>query len=492
MPAKAVMVVTNAQAPVLLAVRRRTTGDTDEGWRVRVQRSSYKGRRALREVLAGTAALCVVAGFPGQAWAVDEPAPYVFAPTAQPVRGAVSTAEAPPLAAGGTYKDSIEPKGKRFYRLDLDARTNAYVSAVAVPKPGAEVGSGDDLKVSVLDRDSSSCDPGDRVSLGGSDAYARPLSTYAGRLIKEGSRSCQGAGTYYVLVERGGSAKSAPENWDLEIRHQSEPGLKAAGPTEAPKSWPSASPAPPTGGPQQRDGGTGFNDATGLTTGEWSDRIGPGESLFYRVPVDWGQQIFTDIDLHSAVGDKKGAVGSALSFALFNPARGFVQQASPLLYDGKQKSAAMSPLPPVAYQNRFTSRSGDKDMQLAGWYYLRVTLNPKVGEVFGDQPYGMTLRVGVEGDRSGAPAYAEAAGDFGVSDEDRQAAAGGLSETQEKRNGTMRVVAAAGIGSGTVLVLGLGVWTLLARRRAGTGVSGSASAAEPQHHEQRNGRPAGF
>ncbi|GHH38570.1 hypothetical protein GCM10018773_16950 [Streptomyces candidus] len=479
-------------ALVLLAVRRRTTGDTEEGWRVKGQRSSYEGRRALRGVLAGTAALCVVAGLPGQAWA-DEPAPYVFATAAQPVRGAVSTAEAPALAAGRTYRDSIEPTGKRFYRLDLDARTNAYVSAVAVPKLGAKVGSGDDLKVSVLDRDSSSCDPGDRVSFGGSDGYARPLSTYAGRLIEKGSRSCQDAGTYYVLVERGSSATSAPENWDLEIRHQTEPGLKTAGPTKAAESWPSASPDPPTGGPQKRHGGTGFNDATGLTTGEWSDGIRPGESLFYRVPVDWGQQIFSDIDLHSAVGEKKGAVGSALSFALFNPARGFVQQANPLLYDGKQKSASMDPLPPVAYENRFTSSSGDKNMQLAGWYYLRVTLNPKVGKVFGDQSYGMTLRVGVKGEEGKAgPAYAGAAGDFGVSDEDREAAADGVSAAQEERSGTMRVVAAAGIGSGTVLVLGLGVWTLLARRRAGTEVPGSASAAVPQHQEQRYGPPAGF
>jgi hypothetical protein len=439
-------------------------------------------------MLAGATVLCVVAGLPGQALAAGEPSPYVFDPEAEPVRGAVTTADAPALKAGTTYKDSIKPKGKLFYRLDLDAKTNAYVSAVAVPKIGPKVGSGDDLKVSVLDRDSSSCDFGDSVSFGSSDDFARPLSTYAGRRIEAGSSSCQEAGTYYVLVERGTAATSAPEDWDLEIRHQSEPGLSTAGPTEAPENWSSASPAPPAGGPRERHGGTGFNDATGLATGEWSDRIKPGESLFYRVPVDWGQQIFSDIDLHSAAGAKSGFVGSALSFALYNPARGHVQNAGSLSYDGKQKSASMEPLPPVAYENRFTSSSGDEDMQLAGWYYLRVTLNPEVGKVFGDQPYGMTLRVSVEGKKGRGPAYAGAAGDFGVSEDDREAAADGQRASDTQNRGTMRVVAAAGIGTGTVLLLGLGVWTLLARRRAGADDPGPV----PPQQGQGYGPPAGW
>ncbi|MGW7416247.1 hypothetical protein [Streptomyces sp. NPDC054863] len=437
------------------------------------------GSRGLGRTLAGVAALCAVTALPGQALAAGEPAPYAFDTAAGPVRGAASTADAPALTAGSTYKDSIGPKGKLFYRLDLDAKSNAYVSAVAVPKNGPKVGIGDDLKVSVLDRSNSSCDSGDSVGFGSAD-YARPISTYAARTIEEGASSCQEAGTYYVLVERSTAATSAPEDWDLEIRFQSEPGLKAAGPTAPPESWPSASPAPPSGGPQKRHGGTGFNDATGLSTGEWRDEIKPGQSLFYRVPVDWGQQIFSDLDLHSATGAKNGFVGSAVSYDLYNPARGFVQDASSMSYDGKQKTAAMDPLPPVAYENRFDSSSGDKDMRLAGWYYLRVTLNPKVAATFGDKPYGLTLRVSVKGDKKPGPAYAGAAGDFGVSEDDRDAAASGQSGPQAERSDTMQLVAAAGIGAGTVLVLGLGAWTLLARRRAGAGDALPQPAPAPQ------------
>lgn len=440
-------------------------------------------------MLAGTAALCAVAGVPGQALAAGTPSPYVFDAAAKPVKGAVSTADAPALSAGATYKDSIKPKGKQYYRLDLDAKTNAYVSAVAVPKLGTKVGTGDDIKVSVLDRDSSSCDSGDNVTFGSAE-YPRPLSTYGARLIEEGSSSCQEAGTYYVLVERGSAATSTPEDWDLEIRYQSEPGLKAAGPTAAPESWPSATPAPPTGGPQKRRGGTGFNDATGLNTGEWRDEIKPGESLFYRVPVDWGQQIFSDVDLHSTTGGKNGFVGSALAFTLYNPARGFVQGGDSVSYDGKQKTAAMDPLPPVKYENRFSSRSGDGDMQLAGWYYLRLTLSPEVGKTFGNKAYGVTLRVNVKGTKEAGPAYAGAATDFGVSEGDQEAAASGQSGPEADKSSTMKTVAAAGIGAGTVLVLGLGVWTLLARRRAGAGAGQTPVPPAPQ--QQGYGPPSGW
>ncbi|MFI5809121.1 hypothetical protein [Streptomyces sp. NPDC051561] len=444
-----------------------------------------RGRR-LRGALAGTAALCVVVGLPGQALAAGGPGSYVFDTEAEATRGAATTADAPALKAGATYKDSIEPKGKQYYRLDLDAKTNAYVSAVAVPKAGTKVKYGDDLKVSVLDRNNSSCDSGDSVSFGSSAEFPRPLSTYAARLLKEGSSSCQKAGAYYVLVERGSSATSTPEDWELEIRYQSEPGLKAAGPTEAPESWPSASPAPPTGGPQPRKGGTGFNDATGLTSGEWRDEIKPGQSLFYRVPVDWGQQIFSDVDLHSTDGGKNAYVGGALDFALYNPARGLVQDESGT-YDGKQKSTSMDPLRPVAYENRFDSGSGDKDMQLAGWYYLRVSMNPKVGQAFGEKPYGLTLRVNVTGQKQAGPDYAAPSTDFGVTEDDREAASSGQSGSAAEQSSTMKTVAAAGIGAGTVLVLGLAVWMLVARRKAS-----AEPPVPPQQSQQGFGPPTGW
>lgn len=253
----------------------------------RVTTRGRAGRRVGRAVVAGAAAIWLVAVVPGQVWAAGEPAAYVFQPDAKRISGAATTSDAKGLTAGSAYRDSIKPGGKLFYRVDLDATTNAYVSAVAVPVPGAKVAAGDKIAVSLQNRDGTDCGSGDE-SFGGSE-FARPLAAYA---FRESGRStyapCQEAGSYYVVVERTSDAASDPGPWQLEIRHVSEPGLSEAGPTAAPEDWPSASPEPLTDHPRSRAGGSSFYDAKGLTTGEWSATIKPGQSLFYRVPVDWG------------------------------------------------------------------------------------------------------------------------------------------------------------------------------------------------------------
>ncbi|WP_229890632.1 hypothetical protein [Streptomyces lavendofoliae] len=438
------------------------------------------GARAGRPVPVASAALvavCLAVALPGQAWAVRADAPrtgaagaaaagaeaaggYAFADGIERIRGTATTGGAPTLTRGRTYKDRIEGGAKLVYRLDLDARTNAYVSAVAVPDPGSEVGTFDSLKVSLQDRNGYDC--GSNESRFGSAEFPRPIAAYAHRTMDRDSSSCQDAGRYYVVVERRGK-DAAPGTWDLEIRHELEPRLRTEGPTAAPENWPSASPPTSPGEPRQRAGGAGFADATGLTEGEWTDRIEPGQSLFYRVPVDWGQQLFAGVDLASSSGG--GFVISALDVTLFNPMQGVVTSANPVSYDGKQKSADLEPLPPVKYENRFDSDARFTNTRFAGWYYLRVSLSPKVAEEFGRKPYGLTVRIDVEGAPGADPGYAGPPGVFDVTETDRDAAADGRSGA-EAADGTMKLVAAAGIGTGTVLVLGLGAWTVLARRRA--------------------------
>ncbi|MFJ8645294.1 hypothetical protein ACIRNI_04145 [Streptomyces sp. NPDC093546] len=434
-------------------------------------------RRGGGKAVAGAVAMSAVVVLGAQTWtagqarAAGQPAPYTFAEGAQRTKGAASTSEAPRLTAGATYRDSIDRGEKLVYRIDLDAERDAYVSAVAVPEPGTKVAFADGLEVSLQDRDGYECSSND--SKFGSAEFPRPLAAYAHRTIEKDRTSCQKADSYYVVIERSASddkeAAASPKPWELEIRHQIEPKVKEVGPTAAPSAWPSASPPPPAGGPRERPGGAGFFDATGLTQGEWTDRIEPGQSRFYRVPVDWGQQIFASADLGSAdLGSSagQGYVGNALSMTLFNPMQGVVGSADSVSYDGKQKAAALDPLPPVRYENRFDSSAKFEDMRFAGWYYLRVSLSPEVGEEFGKKPYGLTLRVNVRGEARPAPAYDGPAGIFAVTQDDKEQAASGQSGSEAERSDTMKVVAAAGIGSGTVLLLGLGVWTLLARRRA--------------------------
>lgn len=110
-----------------------------------------------RATLAAVAVMCAVAALPGQAYAAGEPAPYTFDPEARTVRGAEISTDASALTPGSVYKSSIKPGEKLYYRIDLDAGTNAYVSAVAVPKLGGQVAYGDGITVSIRDSTDLQC-----------------------------------------------------------------------------------------------------------------------------------------------------------------------------------------------------------------------------------------------------------------------------------------------------------------------------------------------
>nr|WP_137994571.1 hypothetical protein [Streptomyces vilmorinianum] len=411
------------------------------------------------------AAVCAAASLPGQAWAAGE-SPYAFDGAASRVKGAASSLDAQQLKVGQSYRDSITKDGKLYYRVDLDAKRNAYVSVVAVPKPGGKAEYGDGIKVSLQDGSGSQC--GYQDAAFESAGFTRPITAYAHRTIEADRSTCQRAGAYYVLVERTSKAVSTPDDWELEIRYLSEPGVKQTGPTALPENWPSSSPPPPAGGPQKRLGGAGFHDATSLKQGEWRADIKPGQTLFYRVPVDWGQQIFATAELGSSPSGATEYVSNALVLSLDNPARGHVDQDT-VSYDGKPATLALDPHRPVAFENRYSSNSYTNAMRFAGWYYLSATLSPEVAKEYGDKPVPLTLRVNVTGTAKAGPAYDGDAGPFKVTENDRDAAASGASGSEAQKSGGMVLVAAAGIGAGTVLIVGLGLWTLVGRRRAARG-----------------------
>ncbi|MFD9428569.1 MULTISPECIES: hypothetical protein [unclassified Streptomyces] len=423
-----------------------------------MKRQRNKGR----VTLAAIAAMCAVVALPGQAHAAGTSA-YTFDPGAKTVQGAVANADASVLDEGAVYRSTIKPGEKLYYRVKLDARSNAYVSAVAVPAAGGTVAYGDGITVSLRDLDDSRCSS--EGADFGSTEFPRPISAYAYRTIDKESPTCQKAGTYDVLIERESKATSSPAPWDLELRFALEPKLKNGGsmPTEAPENWPSASPEAITEAGKKRTGGSGYYEATSLDSGEWKDTIAPGQTRFYQVPVDWGQQIYATAKLSNSPTDSDEFVGNALSLSLDNPAQGHVDGAT-LSYSGRPASAALDPLPPVAYENRFDFSTDVNAMRFAGWYYLSVSLSPAVAKSYGKDPILLTLSVQVKNKAKTSP-YEGDAGIFGVTQKDRDMAKNGQSGPQAEKSDTMRLVAAGGIGAGTVLVLGLGVWTLLARRR---------------------------
>ncbi|MFB7937473.1 hypothetical protein [Streptomyces sp. NPDC056049] len=427
----------------------------------RRERTAARTRKAAA-LLTAAAAVGTLTALPASAADGAAIPPYAFDPAAQRIQGAASSADADPLEPGRTYRDTLKKDGKVYYRLNLDTAKNSYVSAVAVPRPGGKAAYGDGFRISIQDGSGRECGY-QEVNFATGD-HVRPLTGYARRIIHPDDISCQDAGTYYVLVERESDAASAPDDWELELQHVNEPLLSKIGPDKLPESWPSGTPAPPAGGPKERQGGAGFHTAVSLQEGEWRADVRPGETLFWRVPVDWGQQIFATAELgSSAAGDE--LVGNALALGLDNPARGFVdlQTAS---YKGDPATAALAPQRPVAHENRSSYETATNGMRFAGWYYLTATLSPEIAQEYGDGPLPLILRVNVTGEKKAGPGYAGDPGLFQVTGDDRKAAANGATGADAaSADGTMVALAAGGLGLGTVLLVGLGAWTLLARRR---------------------------
>ncbi len=410
-------------------------------------------------VLAATAA--VLPG--GTALAAGTPGGYAFAEDARRVDGASGTADAPALEPGTTYRSSLPRTGTLHYRLELDAASDTYVSATAVPDEGDELTAVDGIRLSVQDADGGTCSS-DSASFGAARS-PRPVTAWGVRAISTGGTRCQEPGTYYVTVERSRPQDSPPEPWELELTAVTEPRPARTGATRAPEAWNSASPAPLTGEPERLRGGGGFARATRIGQGAWRDDIRPGQTLFYKVPVDWGRQLYAAAELGSTDSGSGYATG-ALRLALHNPVRGEVVDAAKG-YTGRQVTAALAPVPPVAYANRYAVDDRVTGMRFAGDHYLVVHLAAQVADDFGEGPFPLVLRLRYGGTAQAGPGYAGRSvpdGVFEVPAHDRQTASAGA--TARDDGTAMTVLAVGGIGAGSALLAGLGVWTAVARRRA--------------------------
>ncbi|WP_177239834.1 hypothetical protein [Streptomyces monashensis] len=438
-------------------------------------------RTALLPRLCTLLALSALFGSPGLPTAAAAgDASYGFAPGARTVEGGHGTADAGRLEPGGVYRSSLPGAGSLSYRIRLAAEDTAYVPVTAVPPADAAVSSTDGISVTVQDA------AGMRCSFA-SARFGAALSPHPVTAVGEretGRSLCQGGGTYYVIVQRLGTGGSGTTTgttpgttptagserpWDLEIAPATEPRTARAGATTAPRTWDSATPEPLGGTPRERSGGTGFASARALGQGVWRTELVPGETRFYKVPLDWGRQLHASAELGAAAG--QGYVGGALDLSLHNPVRGTVEDTA-LGYTGIARPAVLAPVPPVEYANRYAVPAAVTSVRFAGDYYLVLHLSERLTGTFGRGPFAVTLRVQVSGQAHAGPQYAGRpvpADVFTATGQDPAAAlTGGTGATGGAGGGgsdpVLKLVAAGGIGTGTLLLAVLGGWTLAARR----------------------------
>lgn len=398
----------------------------------------------MRGGLVGVAVLAVLVGAAGPAGA-EGPVAYRMAPGAKEVRGSGSSTAGPELAPGtDTYTDTLRPGEKRYYTVELDDRSNAYVSAVAVPRPGSTMGMRDGIELSLQTRDGVSCGTAHHrsfLSVGG----AYPVADYAER-IAGAAGPCKAAGTYRFAVERGDATGGDLSPVPVELKYVTE----QPGPTGQASG--SRIPRPESaveGEGEGVTGGTGFNDAAEVREGVWKDELRPGETRFYKVAVDSGEQLSADAEFAAAAGTRYVVGGVRLG--LSNAARGYVMNKTGG-YQGKPSTVSLA-TPPAAYG----SGTGEavRGMRMAGWYYLQVSVSPKVR----DPAVPVRLRVDVAGAGTAERGTLGDTGHGGTGGESVASAGGSRGDER------LRIVGYAGVGTGSALLVGLGAWTLAARRR---------------------------
>lgn len=430
--------------------------------------------RTTRGTTAVTA-LLALAALQGRAVA-DAPAagPAVWQPAGKVLAGAPTTADAPPMTPAVTYRDTIKPGETKYYGIALDGTSSAYASAFAVPQPGTRVAYGDGIELTLQSSSGQDCDSADAHFEAEDDA--RPVGTAVSRPAGA-DLPCQGANQYTLQVTRTSAGTSDPGAWPLELRYVAEPALKpGARPGPAPQTGTSgtsgtASPTPLiTGTPHQARGGVSFDTAAAVRTGIWKDKVLPGETRFYWVPVDWGQRatVFADFSNAQATSDS-AYTSSGVMLSAYSPVRRLIDTES-TAYQG-QAASVSEQLAPVAYANRTVGDSQVSAVRYAGRYYFAVTVHPDVAQGV-EGPVPVTLRIDVTGAAQAAPAYAgnPAAAGIGIDAHDVSSANGTRADGGDTSaaGGTsgMRFLAFAALGAGTVLLLSLAGWAATARRRA--------------------------
>ncbi|MCD9142662.1 hypothetical protein [Streptomyces albireticuli] len=405
--------------------------------------------------LVGTAALGVLAaagsaGAAGQGRGAGAVPVYRMAPGAQEVRGSGSATGGPLLRPGSaTYTDSVRPGERKYYSVELDAGSSAYVSAVAVPRPGATMGTRDGIDVVLEDAAGTPCGAGrHRTFLSAGGAY--PVADYAERVVRQGA-PCGAAGTYRFVVRRGDAAGGDTAAVPVELRYETGPAARPEDAATSSGAWSSQPPPRSRRTAAEVVGGSGFNDAAEIRAGAWKDELRPGETRFYRVSVDTGRQLFASARFAGAGDDGTAPyVISGVRLGLSNTARGYVMNKT-AGYQGRDATLSLA-TPPAGAGGGGGGGDAVRGMRFAGWYYLQVSLNPKVGRG-GSGAVPVTLDVDVADARVSAGPV-------------RKSSEGGATAARsgEGGGGALRVVGYAGVGVGSVLLLGLGVWTVRVRR----------------------------
>ncbi|MEU2360842.1 VWA domain-containing protein [Streptomyces noursei] len=381
-----------------------------------------------------------------------------------------------PVVRPGQYLDSIGPNEKRYYAVDLDAASAADFSATVVPPPGAAVDTLDTVRTQIVSGADGSCQSS--TAMFGQREGATPLTSAVSRIPSQGGTgTCDKAGRYGLVVERRADPGSDAARWPMELMfHVEQPLAKGATPAQSAPEYGAGGKAAtlPTTQPKDVTGGTGFNDARPLGPGVWRDQILPAQTLWYKVPVSWGQQLRYDVEFANAPRSGQSIRTSFGSTQVYTPFRAPVGSGtgvftSQVPYSGRPASLSMGTVP-VSWSNRYETYPTVIPVHAKGDFYIAVTLGARSAQIAQNPKIGVVLRVAVLGQAKAGPEVAAA-------DQDEVPDGGSSPAASGTTGGHWPAIRVAGVsvgGLGVLLLAGLGLSYGWARRKPRSGSGGAA------------------
>jgi Ca-activated chloride channel homolog len=314
-----------------------------------------------------------------------------------------------------------------------------------------------------------------------------------------GDGACDAAGRYLLSVTRSSAEGSDQAHWPFELRYAVEEPLPAGTvPAASATGYGAAGPdaALPTEDPEDVVGGTGFNDATELTTGVYRDRLLPAQTRYFKVPVGWGQQLRYRVEFGNEPTLEGSPPSSYVRTTTFTPHRKPIPRGDFTVqrgYRGAPLAVDMGTVP-VTWTNRWESAAAPQPVRMGGDYYIAVSLGPEAVRIARNAAIGVVLRVEVAGEELSGPEHQApplAAGEDGAGGaggEDDDSATGG-DKAAGRGAGWSGPVLAAAAGAGSVLLIAAVVVVIGRLRRRPPG--GAQGAPGTQGRSEENGTMRG-
>jgi Ca-activated chloride channel family protein len=342
-----------------------------------------------------------------------------YSAVGRPIVGGDSTGNAPELGPGqylDTFArggDSITSDGTiKYYAVRLRAGDTIHISATLIP-PSEHTPSGPFTVLTVaadlVDTDDQPCG---RYSEQSFDIGVFGKVTPQTAVLNEppvggkgwNDERCPAGSLAYVKITRRGQGW-ADRALPMEIALRLEPPVGAEG-EPAVTARAAALPAPRETAPRAVPAGYSFNDAPELAPGTYSGSLVAGETLFSKVPVQWGQRLAYRVTLAAIPG--QDYQGAAFYVNLASPLRENLEQSRGGVEFGfagrRGYTLHGSALVPVRYANRSVPTAAIARYSVSGDHYLVLDATYPLG---GKPPFTIPFRltVAVEGTAETGPQY---------------------------------------------------------------------------------------